>query len=505
MPEPESHADRLPPGDALQRRRRDIRRGLTRSHTAVAVALGFVGLIALVALWRQDEARQAQRNSEDNAAKAQAASARLWDLCRRTARQERLSRAAGQRTESLEFIREAAGLRPSRELRDEALSALLLPDLGTNVFWQVEEGFDVALTYDRDLQHGIIHNTRGRALVRRTSDGTALLDTPGLDAYTTFGEFSPDGRLAAVAFCDTEYRTASIGVWEWRSANLLARLSAVQPIRPGSPQRPVGFAPDGQRLWLLTPAGELSVYDLQTKELQRVIVPGHPAHSLRLSPSGTSVALGCGNILEVWDLTSHAERAALTLTNEIWHLAWQPGEERLAIGCYGGLYLWDIGAPEAVRLPERAPVAITELSFDGDGGFLFSGGWFELGEVWDVRQLQRILEPGAGHLVQLSQDQRRLAIGRERVVYGIRQFLPPRGIRSWPGPVSLGRAGSEADLDPAERWLLTAQPGAGCCATPTRAGSSRANPVTSSAPRPLPRMARTCWPGPPPGCAGGRW
>lgn len=176
---------------------------------------------------------------------------------------------------------------------------------------------------------------------------------------------------------------------------------------------------------MLTPAGELSVYDLQTKELQRVIVPGHPAHSLRLSPSGTSVALGCGNILEVWDLTSHAERAALTLTNEIWHLAWQPGEERLAIGCYGGLYLWDIGAPEAVRLPERAPVAITELSFDGDGGFLFSGGWFELGEVWDVRQLQRVLEPGAGHLVQLSQDQRRLAIGRERVGYGIRQFLPP--------------------------------------------------------------------------------
>ena len=110
--------------------------------------------------------------------------------------------------------------------------------------------------------------------------------------------------------------------------------------------------------------------------------------SIRLSPSGQFAALACGNHLEVWELSSRTRRAALALTNDIWRVLWQPGAERLALGCYGGLFLWDTGATNAVML-RGGDIAITHLCFNQDGDLLFVGGWNELDQIPNTT---RILE-----------------------------------------------------------------------------------------------------------------
>jgi signal transduction histidine kinase len=446
--------------EELQQRRRGIDRGLRRSHYAIIAASLVVGLFALAALWlsgearhRADDARLAQQRAQLLAAEVVRASTNLSETAFRAARLQRSVRSAGQRTRTLELVGEAARLQPSRELRDEAQSALLLPDVGTNLVWREEPGFEIAMAYDQSLEHSIQNNDRGRAIVRMATDGTPLMDEAGFGEGTRFWQFSPDGRLAAIGFSGGE-----IGVWDWRQSNLVARIPTLD--EAGFGESRFAFAPDNQQLWFLTTNHVLATYNLRQGLLTPVLTPSHPARFINLSPSARFAAIASVkehevNNLEVWDLASRTHRAGLALTNDIWCLAWQPGEERLAIGCYGGLFVWDVGAASAATLKE-GEVAITQLFFNQDGSLLFVGGWNELGEIWDARLLRRVLEPGVGRLVQLSRDQKRIATVQEKVGYGIREFFEPLGVRSWPAPPLLASSRWGADLDPQEHWVLTA-------------------------------------------------
>jgi signal transduction histidine kinase len=338
-------------------------------------------------------------------------------------------------------------LQPSRELRDEALSALLLPDIGTNLVWHEETGFEIPGTYDAQFENFIMNNDRSRTIVRLATDKTTRMDETGFGNGTRFWQFSPDGRLAAIAFTGGQ-----IGVWDWREHKLVTRLPA---IAAQFAEPPFDFSPDGQDLWLLTTNQALACYALETRRVTEGIGLDYPARVVRLSPSGKLAAVACSNVLEVWELSSRTCRSALTLTNDIWCLAWQPNDERLAVGCFGALFVWDIGARSAIKLKE-GEIVITTLFFNLDGDLLFVGGWNELGEIWDARLHRQVLEPGVGRLVQLSRDQKQIATVQEKVGYGIREFLPPLGVRSWPASPLLGVSRWGADLDPQERWVLTA-------------------------------------------------
>jgi WD40 repeat protein len=419
----------------------------------VLAASGLIGLFALAALWmgaearhRAEDARTAQHIAETNAANAYASGKLLWEFSLHSARAERLSRQTGQRSQSLRFIREAVRFQPSRELRDEALSALLLPDMGTTIVWHEEAGFEVAGAYEPNLQHFIQNCDHGRAIVRRTADGATVMDQEGFGPTTTFWQFSPDGQLAAIA-----YREGPVGVWDWQRTNLVARFPT---IHAEWAEPPFDFAPSGRQLWLLTTNQSLASCDLGTQRPTVEIPLEHPARFVRLSPSGKLAAVASGNLLDVWDLPSRTRRATLTLANDIWRLAWQPGEERLAIGCERGLLLWNIGAPQPVTL--RADDTVTVVFFTPDGDQLFAAGWTFPGELWNTRDRQVVLQFAKVAPLQLSVNQTRLSVSADRVGYGVRRFLPPVGIRLWPVPVSFAGDHRAADVDPRGRWLLTA-------------------------------------------------
>ena len=447
--------------DELQRRRREIGRGLRRTHYAVAGACGLFGLIALAALWLSAEARhraadagKARQLAELAAAESHAASHRLWEFSAYATRQQRLTRAVGQRSRTLEIIREAAHFQPSRELRDEALSALLLPDLGTNLVWHKETGFEFGAAYDPKFEHFIQNCDHGRATVRRV-DGTVLMDAAGFGRGTVFWQFSPDGRLAAVAF-----KGGQLGVWDWRQTNLLAQFPSIDAEWA---EPPFDFSPEGQYLWVLSPSNSLQQYAIATRKLETAILPEHPASFVRLSPSGKFAAIACRQRqpergwVEVWELASQTRRATLSLTNDIWRMAWHPDEERLAVGGDGGFFLWNIGAPEPAVL--RRGGALRSVFFSSDGNLLFSSGDGWEGQFWSIRDRQVLLELRAVAALDFSRDQTQLSLAEGRVGYGVRQYLPPLGRRDWPAPPSLGERSRGGGLDPQERWLLTAHPG----------------------------------------------
>jgi signal transduction histidine kinase/WD40 repeat protein len=256
--------------------------------------------------------------------------------------------------------------------------------------------------------------------------------------------------LAAIAFTGGQ-----LGIWDWRRTNLIARLPVVEPRYN---EATFDFLPDGVGVWLLATERLLALYDFGAGKPTRALTLDQAARGLRLSPSGRLAALICSNCVEVRELSSGAARSHLTLTNEIWQVAWQPGEERLALGCFGALYLWDIGSEKALLL-EGGNIAIPRLFFNAEGSLLFVGGWNALGEIWGVRQRQRVLSGSLGWTSQLSGDETRAAAWEEKVGYGVREYFPPVGVRSWQAPPSLGAGrfavDRGADVDPQERWVLT--------------------------------------------------
>src|SRR5882724_4303649 len=305
----------------LQQRRRDIDRGLRRSHYAVVAAAVVAVSFALAALWfggearrRAESARVAQQQAETQATAAREASLRLWEGSTHAARLQRSTRAVGQRTEALEIIHEAAGLKPSRELRGEALSALLLPDIGTNVVWREEAGWKIPLAYDPQLEFYIQNRDDGRAIVRRARDEEVVMDEAGLGGKTSFCQFSPDGHLVGFAFGEGQ-----IGVWDWREKRLKMKFEAAVA---GWQMPCFDFGVDGQKLWVLAATNLLTELDLDSGKPGRTVALDQPANIVRLSPSGNSAALADGNHIEVLDLSTGKLLASVVLPEAVWQIAW---------------------------------------------------------------------------------------------------------------------------------------------------------------------------------------
>src|SRR5262245_47779303 len=103
----------------LQQRREEIRRSLSRVNTAgVAVVLVTIALAVAAAIGALRAARQTELAREANERGRQ----ELWKSYLAQAHAGRLSRVVGSKASGLEAIAAAAAIRPSLELRNEAIA-----------------------------------------------------------------------------------------------------------------------------------------------------------------------------------------------------------------------------------------------------------------------------------------------------------------------------------------------------------------------------------------------
>src|SRR5206468_210490 len=117
-----------------------------------------LGLAGIVWQWRRAE-RAAYETREQ-----------LWHSQLLEARSYRQSRAPGQHNKSLEVIAQAAKYRPSVDLRSEAIAALVLPDLGSNVWSHGENASLPPQTLTSDLKFFARPSERGGIAVCRATD-----------------------------------------------------------------------------------------------------------------------------------------------------------------------------------------------------------------------------------------------------------------------------------------------------------------------------------------------
>src|SRR6185503_183697 len=124
----------------------------------------------------------------------------------------------GRRFDSLQALAKAASIRPSLELRNEAIDCLALPDLRIAKEWNGHPPGTTMLTFDETFTHYTRSDTNGEISVRRVEDDQEIAQLPASGKAAWLLRFSPNGEFLAA-----RYDTGHLNVWDWRVAKTVFR------------------------------------------------------------------------------------------------------------------------------------------------------------------------------------------------------------------------------------------------------------------------------------------
>jgi eukaryotic-like serine/threonine-protein kinase len=346
--------------------------------------IAVVFLVSAQRLQRQlDRADQAE--GAEKVAK-QEALYKLWEAYLNEANARHFSGRRGQRFESLRAIREALILpvppgRSKDELRNAAIAALCLPDIGKGPEWnpavgpaqQEEPAFRLKLEQNRQWTRvpEPKYEPRGQTV-------------------------SPDCRFVLCALAPyfpgkgDKHMTVPMGLWcmDGPEPRMVLDDDAVYEMASA-------FRPDGKQLALGHPNGSVTVYDTDTGQpVQRLAVEKGRPYCMAYHPSLPLLAIGVNPTLDpkvtpavyIFDPDSGKLMRRLAHPQGVSCLAWRPDGRRLVTSC-GDMHirLWDTDSGSQITAPWSGhKVNGIRFSFNRAGDRLVSNDWSEILRLWDT-------------------------------------------------------------------------------------------------------------------------
>jgi WD40 repeat protein/tRNA A-37 threonylcarbamoyl transferase component Bud32 len=421
-------------------RRQPIRAGLIMALLAVTL-LGTAGILWQ---WRQTAAalrkvEKAEREAVD----------RLWGSYLAQARANRWSGRAGRRFDSLEVLRQAAAIRPSLELRNEAIACFTLTDGRVAQQWPTAAG-SLALC-DPNCERFAWWNPAEGLAVYRVSDRTELQRLPGSAGPLPVRRlcFSPNGELLAAAYGSPE--RFQLQVWDLQRAELRCDM-----VVDGSRQ-PLAFSPDNRFIVVGDAQGVLHVHDLvRRQEVKQLQVMRSPAQIV-FDLGGTRLAV-CGvqnPDVQVVDFETGTIFQTLRHPAPAGEPSWHPDGVLLATPCVDfRLRLWDVQSGTVKTLLEGHTGVPASVKFNHAGDLLASSGWDSVSRFWDPILGKEQFHLPACYLPQssFSSEDSRLPFGHDPIDVGVWQIATGRECRR----LGLGGRAFGASFSADGRLLATA-------------------------------------------------
>jgi WD40 repeat protein len=374
-------------------------------------------LLLVLAVGATITALRLKRESERTRQAKQVATEKMRAAYLAQARAERLSGVVGRRMKSLEAIVAATDVRPSLELRNEAIAALASLDLGPPRLWRRAGRTSLAesLLVSPRLDSFAVFSGMGVITVCRAPDGAEQARWTVPRQPVLQGRFSPDGRWLAAAF-----RGGAVSLCDLDQPGAPARTGFV-PVDDLS--HPLAFTPDGKSFLVTGRDRWLHFHDLATGEETDRLEVGVISYQLEFDPSGRILAVMAGRNVHLWDLPERRKRKTFTHAVGGTLLAWHPSGRLLAAGYDNGdLRLWDTETGEARPLPGHAQY-ICGLDFDPLGEFLSSQSWDGTAHFWSPGSGQPLFwMPHAG-VLQSGRDGARVAFRNDDGSVGERTVL----------------------------------------------------------------------------------
>jgi len=401
-----------------------LRKTLVRHRVPLLTLLTFVLLLAgsSVGGWvlygRSERFALAERKARETATEL------LWQSYLDQARLSRRSGRDGQRFKTLEILARAAAIRPSLELRNEAVACLALADARTDrPLFRAEPS--VSSAFDRAFEYCALGGEDGSLSIVRVADGAEVGRWLSSQGGPLVGlTFSPDGRfLASDQRPGSERQLLKV----WRISDGQSVLSVEVPA-----QSPATFCADGRQFAVAREGQGIAIYDLESGVLARTLpVSGEIDHFV-FDSQDQRVAVRRANdvFADLLDGGSGAVLRSFEHPAAVASLAWSPDGAFLAVGAVDAhVYLWDAASGERVGVLSGHEAPVIHTVFSPTGASLASVSWDGTSRIWDLASgsaLVRIQGSVASFGPQDRTIAQMLPVGRDhepRVV----ELVPPQG------------------------------------------------------------------------------
>ncbi|RYD33137.1 MAG: WD40 repeat domain-containing protein, partial [Verrucomicrobiaceae bacterium] len=317
-------------------------------------------------------ALEAARASEERAREE------LFFSLQNQAQARRNSHRMGQRMESLAVLTQAAHIRASPEVRDNAIAAMTLLDVEHGPVWRSRGGDALAITYDPFNQRSAGFGQDAAIHIHALPDDRELQYLKPDPAFPVGAvirqmQFSPDGRLLA---CLDD--TGQLGLWRWESGESILRKTPEKCLS-------LAFSPDSRRL-AVWQEGWLSCFDLRTREAVHRWPEPEGIYSMDFHPDNRRLAVGHrgAGTMAVYN-TDNGERLASLLTgdNREAVVAWHPDGRLLAVGGSDPrIQIWNVAGMRKVAVLEGHSQQVNFLKFHWEGDMLASMSWDGTMRLW---------------------------------------------------------------------------------------------------------------------------
>jgi serine/threonine protein kinase/WD40 repeat protein len=309
------------------------------------------------------------------------------------AQARRNSRQPGQRIESLAALAEAARIRPTQDLRDNAIAAMAVPDIEQGPVWPVQNTDAKSFTYDSHFQHCARLRQDGTISIRTIPDDREvqrLESNPSTRIGSAGGQltFSPDGHfLARLA------ESGKLWVWQWESGE------SVLKSPPEKCSGALAFSPDSRRL-AIGHEDWITCFDLSTGEASHRWQARDRAYRMVFHPDSRKIAVGYfeTNLVSIYNADDGGHLTDLpTGASSQTIVAWHPEGNLLATGGSDPrIQIWDVKALRKLAVLEGHVQQVTSLTFHPGGDLLVSSAWDGPARLWQPspgRLLMRLSFP----------------------------------------------------------------------------------------------------------------
>jgi signal transduction histidine kinase len=433
--------------------RESVRRGVLRANRAVTAILVVVFLLGLAMLAVSYRAHQSQRRAEQAEAEA---TERLWNSYLAQARAERLNPQAGHRAAALTAVSNAALIRPSVELRSEAMSALGLRDLEREVAWPLRTGA-YGFHFDPDLQFYVVSYASAELSMFRLADNahvrTFRAADAGLGTNVSVREFffSASGRYLVM-----QYSTGAIVFWEKDTGRVAHTFgTSGDELLAWHPT----FTSDDRTMLALSRQrrGVALVIDLASGTRRELFIT-NMNWTVAMSRRGDLFSWYRGRDVFLHDVASGALRNTVSFTAEVMSLWWDWKGEQFSVWCRDStVHLVNVRTGRTRQLGGKVPGPWMQ-QFSPDGTLLSTSGHDGTSRLWDLGEARLLAQTTEGRAFVFGSDGTRIAYGVPGREVGVWRISTPTGYRLWEGVVTDAATVWHQDLSEEGKWFAWATP-----------------------------------------------
>ena len=343
-----------------------------------------------------------------------------------------------RRSESLRSIASALAVLPQlklaaeedekkkRQLRQQVVSALGVPELRESSTWKVERPWTSEVEFAPDFEIYAQPSRDGEVRILRAKDDGLVASLNPTDWPARQMRFSPDGRyLATKHYVRGPVDNAKVYVWDISRAS--AATTKLKPLLELSGRYIFLYDFDFARIRTefasVNPNGKVEIYSLEDGRLLREIDRSFKGSAVLAYSKQDWLALAPyrGNLLEVWQASDNPKLVSSKETeSKLSAIAWKPSRNELASGTVNGeVQVWDAGLEQDPRVLQPHKSEIITIHFQPKGTLLATRTLNEQVSISDTANLQsqplsqnsdRLHVMGCG----FSEDGRRLGFCKPR-------------------------------------------------------------------------------------------